>query len=63
MDINVTEYVNQGERVLSSECTLCQDCVTACAQGSLNLSMGLDFSQNKLPQYQQEKKKAQEPAA
>ncbi|MBW2623747.1 MAG: hypothetical protein JRD68_12645 [Deltaproteobacteria bacterium] len=44
-------------------CTLCQDFVTACAQASLNLSMGLDFSRNKLPRYQREKKKEQELAA
>jgi len=43
MDIRVNEYVADGERVLSTECSLCQTCITVCAQDALKLSFGFDL--------------------
>lgn len=42
MDIQIPNYVHAGQRVLSTECTLCQTCVTVCAHDALKLSFGLD---------------------
>lgn len=42
MDIRVNEYHKQGLRVISSECSLCQTCITACSAGALKLAAGLD---------------------
>jgi polyferredoxin len=42
MDIDVSEYVRRGERVLSSECILCQACVGACGEQVLKLSFGAE---------------------
>ncbi|HEX2915514.1 MAG TPA: 4Fe-4S dicluster domain-containing protein [Chloroflexia bacterium] len=43
MDVNVADYVKSNRRVLSTECILCQDCITACPHEALNLSFGLDL--------------------
>jgi ferredoxin len=43
MDILVSEYVQQGRRVMSSECILCQACVNVCPEGALSLSIGIDL--------------------
>lgn len=42
MDIQIPNYVHGQQRVLSTECTLCQTCVTVCAHDALKLSFGLD---------------------
>jgi ferredoxin-type protein NapH len=42
MDIDVSEYVRRGERVLSSECILCQACIGACGEEVLELSFGVE---------------------
>lgn len=42
MDIQITDYVHAKQRVLSTECTLCQTCVTACVKDALKLSVGFD---------------------
>ncbi len=42
MDIRIPDYVHDGQRVLSTECTLCQTCVTVCAKDALKLSFGFD---------------------
>jgi ferredoxin len=42
MDIQIPDYVHAGQRVLSTECTLCQTCVTVCAHDALKLSYGFD---------------------
>ena len=42
MDIRVPEYILNHERVLSTECSLCQTCITLCAPEALKLSFGLD---------------------
>ena len=43
MDIRISDYVLRGQRVLSTECSLCQTCVTVCAQDALKLSFGFDL--------------------
>jgi len=43
MDIRVLDYVRDGTRVLSTECSLCQTCITVCAKGALKLSLGADL--------------------
>jgi polyferredoxin len=40
MDIRIPEYIKNGERVLSTECSLCQTCTIACARDALKLSFG-----------------------
>ncbi len=42
MDIRITDYIKRGERVLSTECILCQECISACQENVLRLSFGLD---------------------
>ncbi|HWI63167.1 MAG TPA: 4Fe-4S dicluster domain-containing protein [Symbiobacteriaceae bacterium] len=42
MDIKVSDYHKQGLRVMSTECSLCQTCITACNSGALKLTAGLD---------------------
>lgn len=43
MDIRIPDYIKKGERVLSTECTLCQTCVTVCTPEALKLSFGFDL--------------------
>ncbi len=43
MDVRVPEYILSGERVLSTECSLCQTCITVCAKDALKLSFGFDL--------------------
>ncbi len=43
MDIRIPDYIQNGERVLSTECSLCQTCITVCARDALKLSVGLDM--------------------
>lgn len=43
MDVRIPEYIKNGERVLSTECSLCQTCITVCAKDSLKLSFGFDL--------------------
>lgn len=43
MDIRISDYVRNNQRVLSTECSLCQTCVTVCAQNALKLSFGFDI--------------------
>jgi polyferredoxin len=50
MDVRVIDYVRNGERVLSTECILCQECITVCDQGVLKLSFGLDAGGKELLQ-------------
>jgi len=42
MDIRVKDYITSGQRVLSTECTLCATCINTCPHDSLRLSLGLD---------------------
>jgi ferredoxin-type protein NapH len=43
MDIRIPDYVKNGQRVLSTECSLCQTCITVCTPEALKLSFGLDL--------------------
>jgi polyferredoxin len=43
MDIRVPDYILGGKRVLSTECSLCQTCITVCAKDALKLSFGFDL--------------------
>ncbi len=43
MDVRIPDYIKNGERVLSTECSLCQTCVTVCAPQALKLSFGFDL--------------------
>ncbi len=43
MDVRISEYILNGERVLSTECSLCQTCTTVCARDALKLSFGFDL--------------------
>lgn len=42
MNIRIPDYIRQGERVLSTECTLCQTCISVCPTDALKLSFALD---------------------
>jgi polyferredoxin len=42
MDIQITEYIKRGERVLSTECILCQACIDVCPEQALALTFGID---------------------
>jgi ferredoxin-type protein NapH len=44
MDIDVMRYVQQGKKVLSTECVLCLTCTSVCPEGVLGVTMGLSFS-------------------
>jgi ferredoxin-type protein NapH len=48
MDIRIPEYIRNGQRVLSTECILCQTCVTVCPKGTLKLSFGFDLGGKEL---------------
>jgi ferredoxin-type protein NapH len=43
MDIRIPDYIHDGTRVLSTECSLCQTCITVCARDALKLSFGADL--------------------
>lgn len=43
MDVRIPEYILNGQRVLSTECSLCQTCTTVCARDALKLSFGFDL--------------------
>jgi ferredoxin-type protein NapH len=44
MDVRISDYILSGERVLATECSLCQTCITVCAKDALKLSFGFDTS-------------------
>ena len=43
MDIRISDYILDKKRVLSTECTLCQTCITTCQQDALKLAFGFDL--------------------
>ena len=43
MDIDIMEYVMNGERVLSTECIFCMTCTTVCPDGILDDTFGVDI--------------------
>ena len=48
MDIRVSDYVLNNQRMLSTECSLCQTCITVCTQDALKLSFGFDVGGKEL---------------
>jgi polyferredoxin len=48
MNIRIPEYIKNGERVLSTECILCQTCVSVCPSQTLKVSLGLDMGGKEL---------------
>ena len=46
MDINVMEYVMNGERVLSTECIFCLTCTTVCPEAILDDTFKMDIGGN-----------------
>lgn len=42
MDIRIPEYLHKNERVLSTECSLCQTCITVCTPEALKLTFAFD---------------------
>lgn len=43
MDIQISEYIKQGTRVLSTECILCETCVNTCPTEALYISSKRDL--------------------
>ena len=44
MNIRIPDYIEQGQRVLSTECILCQECINTCPDDALKLSFGFDVA-------------------
>lgn len=42
MDIRIPDYIQAGERVLSTECILCQTCASVCPTSALSVTWGFD---------------------
>jgi polyferredoxin len=43
MNINILEYINNGQRVLSTECIFCLTCTTVCPEGVLRGTFKMDI--------------------
>ena len=43
MDIKITEYTQHAQRVGSTECIICQTCISSCPKKVLGLSLGFDM--------------------
>jgi polyferredoxin len=48
MDIRIPEYIKNGQRVLSTECIFCLECINACPKGALNDTFALDIGNQEL---------------
>jgi len=48
MDIRITDYIKNGQRVLSTECIVCEICVNLCPKGALKSNWGLDYGKQEL---------------
>jgi ferredoxin-type protein NapH len=48
MDIQVSQYTQSHQRVLSTECILCNECVDVCVKDALKISFGFDFGNREL---------------
>ena len=48
MDIRITDYIKNGQRVLSTECTLCFECTNVCVPGALSATWGFDCGKQEL---------------
>lgn len=63
MDVRIPEYILNGQRVLSTECILCQTCITVCAKDALKLSFGFDLGGKDLLREREPQMTGREPAA
>lgn len=52
MNIRVRDYIDANERVMSTECTMCQTCINVCPHDSLRLSLGFDRGGKELIDYE-----------
>jgi len=43
MDVRISDYILNNQRVLTTECSLCQTCITVCAKDALKLTFGFDL--------------------
>jgi ferredoxin-type protein NapH len=48
MDIRISEYILDNQRVLSTECIWCLECVNVCAKGALRSTFGFDIGNREL---------------
>ena len=48
MDIRIPEYIKNGQRVLSTECVLCLECIDVCSKDALGATFGLDVANREL---------------
>jgi polyferredoxin len=48
MDIRITDYIKNGQRILSTECILCFECENVCVPGALKASWGFDMGKQEL---------------
>ena len=48
MDIQITDYTKNGNRVLSTECIICLACVNACPKGALDTTFKFDVGKQEL---------------
>lgn len=48
MDIRIPDYTKNGQRVLSTECILCLECVNVCSKGALDTTFALDVANQEL---------------
>lgn len=47
-DIRIPDYIKNAQRVLSTECILCQTCASACPSAALSVTWGFDISRREL---------------
>ena len=48
MDIRITDYIKNGQRVLSTECILCEICINVCPKEALKSNWGFDCGTKEL---------------
>jgi polyferredoxin len=48
MDIRITDYIKNGQRILSTECILCFECCNVCVPGALKATWGFDMGKQEL---------------
>ena len=48
MDIRITDYIKNGQRILSTECILCFECANVCVPEALEATWGFDLGKQEL---------------
>jgi len=56
MDIRIHEYIKNGQRVLSTECVLCLECINVCPKGILDTTFKFDVGNKELINYRNAEK-------